>query len=52
MTKLAQVRAAPLIYMMMVYKVNDNNKDVIQNVDQYDDYLPLVNDPDLYKLIH
>lgn len=52
MTKPAKVKATPLIYMMIVCKVNDNNKDAIQNIDQYDNYLPPVNDLDLYKLIY
>lgn len=35
---------------MMIYKVND--KDIPFDIDQYNNYLLLVDDPDLYKLIY
>lgn len=40
------------MYMMIICKVNDDLKDVTQNIDQYNDHLPLVDDLDLYKLIY
>lgn len=52
MSKPTRARTQPLIYMMMVRKVDDNIEITPSNVVQQKKDLPLVDDPDLRKLIH
>lgn len=52
MTTPVQVRVSLLIYRIIVYKVNNDNKDTTLNVDQHNNHLPFIDDPDLCRLIH
>lgn len=52
MIKPVQARASPLIYMMIVYKITNNNNNIIPNINQHDNYLPSVDNSNLWKLIH
>lgn len=40
------------MYIMMACKIYTNNENIISNVDQYNNHLPLIDDPNLWKLIH
>lgn len=50
MTKLIQAKNPLLIYMMIVWKIN--NKDTLSDIDQYDNHSPPSDNPDLRKLIY
>ena len=52
MTKSTQIKTLLLIYIILVYKVNDNNDDIISNIDQPNNYLSPVDNCDLQKLMH
>lgn len=50
MTKIIQARTFLLIYIMMVYKVDDN--DIPSDIDQCDNHLLPIDNLDLCKLIY
>lgn len=52
MIKPVQARALPLIYIMMVYKITNNNINIISNINQHDNNLHFIDDSNLWKLIH
>lgn len=52
MTKLVQIKSLLGIYIMMICKINNKNKNIISNIDQYNNYLSFLDNSDIHKLIH
>lgn len=50
MIKLSEAGISPLMYLIMIYKVD--NKVILSDVDKYNNHLPFMNNADLRKLIH
>lgn len=52
LTKPAQARTSLLMYIMIVCKINNDDKDAISNIDQNNNHLVPVDNFDLHKLVH